>query len=338
MSFLMTIVNAVDDLMGVPEIPTNDKTPSPPSIYVRERSFTESTSSDMIRARRRRRPAPLLTRTLKRSDSMNSVSSVDSDISVNSEAFESTSPGETSSEITPVEKKKKHIQDGDSIKFEHVNLVTPNDTLLVKDLNFEVVRGKNMLITGPNGTGKSSLFRVLGGLWYIQDGIIKKPGGATMNYNEVYYVPQKQYNALGTLRDQIIYPEAPNATDSKNYSDEQLMGLLRRVNIDYIVEREGGFDLVKNWDDILSLGEQQRLAFARLFYHKPKFAVLDECTSAISVDIEASLYDQCKELDITCITISLRPALKPYHDVELAFDGEGRVVISDIDHNADVEA
>lgn len=231
------------------------------------------------------------------------------------------------------DEKKKHILDGETIKFEHVNLVTPSNNILVKDLSFEVKQGQNMLITGPNGTGKSSLFRVLAGLWYIQDGVIRKPGGATgANFSDVYYVPQKQYNALGTLRDQITYPETH---DLKKASDEDLLKLLKRVNIDFILEREGGWDEVKNWDDILSLGEQQRLAFARLFYHKPKYAVLDECTSAISVDMEQKLYEYCRQDGITCITISLRPALKPYHDVELSFDGEGHVTITPIDHSLD---
>ena len=76
-----------------------------------------------------------------------------------------------------------------------------------------------------------------------------------------------------------------------------------KVKITKIIEREGGFDSVRNWDDILSLGEQQRLAMARLYYHQPKFAILDECTSAVSADIEKQLYDESKDLGITIITI-----------------------------------
>lgn len=234
------------------------------------------------------------------------------------------------------DKKRMHISDGETIKFEHVNLETPSGTSLVKDLSFEVKSGENLLITGPNGTGKSSLFRVLSGLWYIEKGTIRKPGGAaSANFSDVYYVPQKQYNALGTLRDQITYPESSETTANNKRSDEELHDLLKRVNIDFLFEREGGFDEVRNWDDILSLGEQQRLAFARLFYHKPKYAVLDECTSAISIDMEERLYDYCKQDGITCITISLRPALKQYHDKELSFDGEGLYTFAPIDHSQD---
>ncbi|KAL0478885.1 peroxisomal ABC transporter D family member [Acrasis kona] len=230
-----------------------------------------------------------------------------------------------------VEKRDKHFELGDTIKFENVTLVTPADVVLAKHLTFEVKPMHNLLVTGPNGTGKSSLFRILGGLWYIQEGIIKKPGGSQLQtFGDIYYVPQKPYNALGTLRDQIIYPEAPDSTRSRNMTNDELIGLLKRVRIDYIVEREGGFDIVKNWDDILSLGEQQRLAMARLFYHRPKYAILDECTSAVSVDIEKNLYQQCKDENITCVTISLRPALKPYHTHELSFDGEGGWKIEEI--------
>lgn len=222
-------------------------------------------------------------------------------------------------------KKSGKIVPGETIKFEGVTLVTPTGVKLAEDVNFEIAQGRNMLVTGPNGAGKSSLFRVLAGLWPIHEGTIHKPGGGqdktSAIYNYIYYVPQKPYNTVGTLREQIIYPK--HTEDCKNISDVELIALLKRVRIDYLVEREGGFDIKKNWDDILSLGEQQRLSMARLFYHRPKYAILDECTSAVSVDIEKNLYQQCKELNITCITISLRPALKPYHDYEFALDGEG---------------
>ncbi len=245
---------------------------------------------------------------------------------------------DTIDDIEKSEKQKKtgNIEHGETIKFENVTLLTPENQLLAKNVSFEILPGKNILVTGPNGAGKSSLFRVLGGLWPIQEGTIKKPGGSARvnTYNQVYYVPQKPYNTVGTLREQIIYPQTlEEANGSDKISDEALTALLKRVRIDYIVEREGGFDVVKNWDDILSLGEQQRLSMSRLFYHAPKYAVLDESTSAVSVDIEKNLYVQCKELGITCVTVSLRPALKPYHDFEFSFDGEGGWTVQQIEHN-----
>lgn len=118
---------------------------------------------------------------------------------------------------------------------------------------------------------------------------------------EFYYVPQYPYNVTGTLREQITYP----LLNQPPVADEKIRELLRMVDIEKIIDREG-LDIVKNWDDILSLGEQQRLSIARLFYHQPKYAILDECTSAVSVDVEANIYRICRELGMTTITISLR--------------------------------
>ncbi|KAL9650465.1 hypothetical protein ABK040_004689 [Willaertia magna] len=223
------------------------------------------------------------------------------------------------------DKKQKHLKEGENIKFENVHLKTPTGHNLVKKLSFEVFRStpqkrNNILITGPNGTGKSSIFRVLAGLWYVDDGTIYKPGGLGKS-SEIYYVPQKPYNIFGTLREQIIYPDDPNSEKSKSISNEQLKEYLRRVKIAYIADREG-WELEKNWDDILSLGEQQRLAMARVLYHKPAYAILDECTSAVSTDVESHLYRECQKECISCVTISLRPALIPLHDWELKLEEE----------------
>lgn len=229
------------------------------------------------------------------------------------------------------EKKSKHLIAGDIIKFENVHLSTPDNHTLVKSLSFEVLKTtsdkrNNLLITGPNGTGKSSIFRVLAGLWYADSGIIHKPGGANeAKSSEIYYIPQKPYNIFGTLREQIIYPDPADSEKSKTFTNDDLKEFLRRVRIAYIAEREG-WEHEKNWDDILSLGEQQRLAVARLLYHKPAYAILDECTSAVSTDVEAHLYSECQKENITCVTISLRPALIPLHDWELSLEQEEPVV------------
>lgn len=107
-------------------------------------------------------------------------------------------------------------------------------------------------------------------------------------------------------------------------SDADLLELLNIVQLEYIVSREGGWDVVNDWSDVLSGGEKQRLAMARLFYHAPRFAILDECTSAVSVDVEGVLYSRCKELSISLITVSHRPSLWKYHDYKLEFDGRGQ--------------
>lgn len=142
-------------------------------------------------------------------------------------------------------------------------------------------------------------------------------------HHEIYYVPQKPYNAVGSLRENIVYPLATE--QGKTVSEERLREVLRMVQLEFLVEREGGFDTPKNWDDILSLGEQQRLSMARLFFHKPKFAILDDCTSAVSAKGEKELYQLASDLKITLITISIRTALKDFHSFELNFNGEGGV-------------
>lgn len=206
----------------------------------------------------------------------------------------------------------------DVIKFEDVSIVTPANVLLAKHLNFNIEHQRNTTITGPNGCGKSSLFRTLGELWPLKRGTIHKPGGSSGLFKEIFYLPQKPYNVIGSLRDQIIYPD-----QKPRKTDEELQELLSLHGIGKLsTAHPEGFDGVQDWDR-LSRGEQQRLAMARLFYHKPKFAILDECTSCITADGERNLYEQCREHGITCITISHRPALDEFHDYRLVFDGDG---------------
>ncbi len=109
----------------------------------------------------------------------------------------------------------------------------------------------------------------------------------------------------------------------KGKNDDDLRLLLKYVKLDYIEGREGGFDAFNDWNDVLSGGEKQRIAMARLFYHKPLFAILDECTSAVSMDFEAELYNKAKELDITLFTVTHRSTLFKFHDYKISLDGEG---------------
>ena len=105
--------------------------------------------------------------------------------------------------------------------------------------------------------------------------------------------------------------------------DEELLDLLDKVKLTYIVDREGGWDALRDWQDVLSGGEKQRIAMARLIYHRPRYAILDECTSAVSVDVEQYMYEYCKEIGISLITISHRPSLWRFHDWRLHLDGRG---------------
>ncbi|XP_044156656.1 ATP-binding cassette sub-family D member 3 isoform X1 [Bufo gargarizans] len=204
------------------------------------------------------------------------------------------------------------------IKFEHVPLATPNGDLLIRDLNFEVTSGTNVLVCGPNGCGKSSLFRVLGELWPLFGGSLTKP-----ERGKLFYVPQRPYMTLGTLRDQVIYPDTQEDQKRKGISDKVLKEYLDNVQLGQILDREGGWDIVQDWMDVLSGGEKQRMAMARLFYHKPQFAILDECTSAVSVDVEDYIYSHCKKVGITLFTVSHRKSLWKHHKYYLHMDGRG---------------
>uniref|UniRef100_A0A914Z2K5 ATP-binding cassette sub-family D member 3 n=1 Tax=Panagrolaimus superbus TaxID=310955 RepID=A0A914Z2K5_9BILA len=216
------------------------------------------------------------------------------------------------------------------IKFEDVPLVTPNGDVLIPSMSFEVPSGRNVLICGPNGCGKSSLFRILGELWPLFGGTLTKPAKG-----KLFYVPQRPYMTLGTLRDQVIYPDKPSDMRKKGITDRDLIEYLDRVQLEYILQREGGWDSVQDWMDVLSGGEKQRIAMARLFYHRPQFAILDECTSAVSVDVEGAMYNKCRELGITLFTVSHRKSLWIHHDYYLKMDGQGKYEYEKIDDNVE---
>ncbi|XP_078137219.1 ATP-binding cassette sub-family D member 3a isoform X3 [Sander vitreus] len=204
------------------------------------------------------------------------------------------------------------------IKFDHTPLATPNGDILIRDLTFEVRSGTNVLVCGPNGCGKSSLFRVLGELWPLFGGHLTKP-----ERGKLFYVPQRPYMTLGSLRDQVIYPDTYEDQRRKGISDQVLKEYLDNVQLGHILEREGNWDTVQDWMDVLSGGEKQRMAMARLFYHKPQFAILDECTSAVSVDVEDFIYSHCRTVGISLFTVSHRKSLWKHHEFYLHMDGRG---------------
>lgn len=173
----------------------------------------------------------------------------------------------------------------------------------------------NCIVSGPNGCGKSSSFRILGQLWPLFGGKLHRP-----NIEKLFYIPQRPYLPHGTLRDQIIYPHLELAN---GFTDQDILDLLEEVQLGYLAAREGGLDTVNNWNDVLSGGEKQRAAIARLFYHKPEFAILDECTSAINLEDEHILYSKARDLNVTLFTISHRQSLFKFHDYYLKFDGFG---------------
>ncbi|XP_018309500.1 ATP-binding cassette sub-family D member 3 isoform X1 [Mycetomoellerius zeteki] len=222
------------------------------------------------------------------------------------------------------------------IRFDNVPLVTPNGDVLIKELSFEVKSGMNVLICGPNGCGKSSMFRILGELWPVWSGTITKPPRG-----KLFYIPQRPYMTLGTLRDQIIYPHTKEEMKRRgNINDEDLKQFLELVQLTHLLDRESlvnnekeSWDAVADWMDVLSGGEKQRIAMARLFYHKPQFAILDECTSAVSVDVEDSMYRYCRKENITLFTVSHRRSLWKHHEYYLHMDGRGNYEFKPIEQD-----
>jgi ABC-type uncharacterized transport system fused permease/ATPase subunit len=212
---------------------------------------------------------------------------------------------------------------GDSIRFSDVPIVSPDGTTLVKALCFYVQPGMNVLVVGPNGCGKSSTFRLLGELWPLQGGTIEKP-----SYEHLYYVPQRPYMSSGTLRDQVTYPD--KASSLRNVGEARLFDCLKAARVQELLDKPGvSWDARLNWSgDILSMGEKQKLAMARLFFHKPRYAILDECSSGVDLDVEQQVYEECRRQAITLLTIAHRRSVWKFHNWILRFDGDGGYMFS----------
>jgi len=206
------------------------------------------------------------------------------------------------------------------IKFDGIDIVTPSGNVLAKKVSIEVEPGQSLMVTGPNACGKTSFFRVLGGLWPVSSGTLSIPTGdnGTPEIEDVFLVPQRMYMVLGSLADQLTYPRILKQGSSELQAElPKLQGLLDLVGVGYLSGRQWKWVDTVRWEDVLSLGEQQRIGMARLFYHSPQYGVLDECTSAVSVDVEDRLYREAARLNITCITLSQRLALAEFHTHEL---------------------
>ena len=196
----------------------------------------------------------------------------------------------------------------DRLALEHVTLQTPNyQRTLVKDLSVKLPVGQGLLIMGASGCGKSSLLRAIAGLWNSGTGVIYRP-----NLSQMLFLPQKPYMILGTLRSQLTYPN-----DDLKISDIELYYALDAVNLPDLAELSGGLDVEKDWADVLSLGEQQRLAFARILINKPRYVILDEATSALDINNEASLYKHLQRTQTTFVSVGHRPSLVEYHRLVL---------------------
>jgi putative ATP-binding cassette transporter len=205
-------------------------------------------------------------------------------------------------------------RDAAELALESVTLHPPqSDRVLVKELNLSVKPGDALLITGDSGCGKSSLLRAIAGLWQTGSGTIHRPP-----LEDFFFLPQQPYLQAGTLRSQLIYPSAQSSL-----SDEELQEILEQVHLPSLVERVGGLDAVQDWEKLLSVGEQQRLAFGRVLVHQPKIVILDEATSALDSGNEASLYARLRAGGTTLISIAHRAAVLRHHTHVLQLMGEG---------------
>ncbi|KAH6683018.1 ATP-binding cassette sub-family D protein-like protein member 1 [Halenospora varia] len=234
---------------------------------------------------------------------------------------------EHSEDQTELMKGRGTVIESEDIEFINVPIITPGGSVLVKSLSFSMKRGDHVLVVGPNGCGKSSLFRILGGLWPVYGGTVRKPP-----LSQVFYVPQRPYLSAGSLRQQIIYPDSLRIMRSKGITDVDLLEILRILDLDHLVNSfPEGWDAEAEWRDVLSGGLQQRVAMARLFYNRPKYAILDECTSSVTLEMEKVMYEHAKALGITLMTVSHRRSLWKYHSMILQFDGQGKYTFTKLD-------
>ncbi|MEL6764477.1 MAG: ABC transporter ATP-binding protein/permease, partial [Cyanobacteria bacterium J06607_6] len=191
-------------------------------------------------------------------------------------------------------------QPGLMLGVQDLTIATPDgQRSLCEHLSLTIAPGQSLLVTGPSGVGKSSLMKTLAGLWTTGQGHLTAPP-------DTLFVPQQPYLPLGTLQQQLLYPqEAPVAADTS------LVQVLEQVGLPQLAQVP--LDTEADWSQRLSLGEQQRLSFARVLLQSPPYVILDEATSAVTLAQEQALYQQLVERGITAVSVGHRESLRPYH-------------------------
>ena len=192
----------------------------------------------------------------------------------------------------------------DAVRLTGVEVDLPNGTPLLRDVNADIAPGEHVLLKGASGSGKSTLLRVMAGLWPYATGQLDIPSAETR-----MFIPQRPYMPMGTLREAAAYPK-------KTAEDAALLPLLETAGLLHLAPR---LDEEADWSHVLSLGEQQRLAFVRIFLHRPKWVFLDESTSAMDEDMERKLYETLINLPETAVlSVGHRSTLAAWHERKMA--------------------
>ncbi len=196
----------------------------------------------------------------------------------------------------------------DAVVLENMKINLPDGSKLLGGINLTLQPGHNVLIKGVSGCGKSTLLRAVSGIWPFVEGKISLP-----ERSKLMFIPQKPYLPLGTLREALNYP------GNKPCTDEELVFLLELCQISYLKDK---LSVEADWSHVLSVGEQQRLAFARAHLQQPTWLFLDEATSALDEETEAAMYSLLAERlpQTTVVSVGHRSTLNKYHELVLYID------------------
>lgn len=200
------------------------------------------------------------------------------------------------------------------VSAENLQVNLPDGEPLLQNITFTLNPGANVLIRGVSGSGKSTLLRAISGIWPFVEGRINLPEA-----KDLMFIPQRPYLPLGTLRNALLYP------GNRAVSDEQLIEFMNLCEIGYLKSK---LDTNADWSHVLSIGEQQRLAFVRAHIQQPLWLFLDEATSALDEATEAKMYSELGKLlpETTVVSIGHRSTLNKYHKKALNIDRENKSV------------
>eukprot|EP01062_Namystynia_karyoxenos_P020273 TRINITY_DN17690_c0_g1_i1.p1 TRINITY_DN17690_c0_g1~~TRINITY_DN17690_c0_g1_i1.p1 ORF type:complete len:664 (+),score=232.80 TRINITY_DN17690_c0_g1_i1:93-2084(+) len=203
----------------------------------------------------------------------------------------------------------------EGIKVRGLSVAPPGHEVLLKGVSFDVPEGQHTVVSGPNGCGKTSLFRTICGVWAPPEPpqLLQLPPEEA-----VFAVPQESYFPFGCLRQQLTYPHP-----RERLPRQEAVALLCEVGLDDLAKREGGVDAECDWRVLLSGGQKQRLAWARMLYHRPRFAMVDEGTSAVAQDGIDLLHGAAKSRGITLFSVSHHPFVDRHHDAALKLSPGG---------------